>query len=450
MGIRMRNKKQLIFIALLTVAIITAVLFYLREGDGRQDTEKQQEPTSSVNAVLNEDVQVQEEETSVSYNEAGNYTELLKQLADAIEREEIDFVWNKILYGNNNGTWERFDREQIRTFVCYLKGNPEQRESIFQRLSAGDTYSAKDNEGHYFVMLPILYFSITVDMEETSVQVQGFEAKTIGTQDTLTQGPLLPMEYTITAENTYWDEKKEKKINVDLTNEEIAVSFTSGAEAMHTGGHIVAIDAGHQRQADTGQEPIGPGAPETKPRVSGGATGVSTGQKEYELTLSVADKLKQELISRGYEVVMIRESHDVNISNSARAEIANASGAEVFIRIHANGCDDPSVSGALTMAPSVKNPYCAAIAEKSGSLAENVLNAFCEVTGARNRGVSITDTMSGINWCQIPVTIVEMGFLSNPSEDTLMASEEYQTKMAKGIADGIDCYFYTPVTIENN
>lgn len=205
---------------------------------------------------------------------------------------------------------------------------------------------------------------------------------------------------------------------------------------------VIVIDAGHQLRGNSSLEPNAPGSKVKKAKVTSGATGKATGIPEYKLNLQVAKKLKKELENRGYKVVMIRTKNNVNISNVMRAKIANKAGADAFIRIHANSSDDSAVAGALTIAPTSNNKYLTKKNRKqSQKLSKKVIQKFCKVTGARNRGVMYTDTMTGINWCKVPVTIVEMGFMSNRAEDAKMITAAYQKKMVKGISDGVDAYF---------
>ena len=123
-----------------------------------------------------------------------------------------------------------------------------------------------------------------------------------------------------------------------------------------------------------------------KAKLATGTTGVVTGKLESELTLEVSLKLRDELQARGYQVVMIRETQDCPDSNAERAMTANESGAEIFVRIHANGSDDPSVNGAVCFAPSASNPYVGSMAEDCQNLSRLVVNGLCAATGGPKFG----------------------------------------------------------------
>ena len=203
---------------------------------------------------------------------------------------------------------------------------------------------------------------------------------------------------------------------------------------------LIVIDPGHQQYANTEQEPVGPGASETKIKVSGGTSGIASGIPEYQLTLDIGLQLRDELERRGYTVILVRETNEVNISNSERAAVANEADADAFIRIHANGSDNHGATGAMTICQTPGNIYNGDLYADSRALSDCILNAYTAATGIDYEYVCETDTMSGINWCDVPVTIVEMGYMTNSEEDMQMQDPQFQKKMTDGIADGIDAF----------
>ena len=204
---------------------------------------------------------------------------------------------------------------------------------------------------------------------------------------------------------------------------------------------VIVIDPGHQLRGDNNEEANGPGSNTMKARVTSGTTGVATGVAEYILNLDISLKLKAELENRGYVVHMTRSTHDVNISNKERAEYANSVNADIAVRIHANGSSNASIRGVETYGPSASNPYVSHLSNASMSLSKCIVDSYAAATGFRNRGARTSDIMTGINWSSVPVTIVELGYMSNADEDRAMQDSIMQNNMVQGIANGIDAYF---------
>ncbi|WNR45089.1 N-acetylmuramoyl-L-alanine amidase [Paenibacillus roseipurpureus] len=203
---------------------------------------------------------------------------------------------------------------------------------------------------------------------------------------------------------------------------------------------LVMIDPGHQRVGNNEPERVGPDTRETKPKVSSGTAGVRTRKPEYVLNLEVSQLLKAELVQRGIHVVMTRETHDVDISNKQRADMANDAGAALVVRIHADGDSSPGTKGFSVLYPSAAQPAVKPIAAASKQAAALLLAGLQQATGQQGRGLSARDDLSGFNWSKVPVTLVEIGFMTNPEEDELMSQTAYQKKLAAGLADGIEGY----------
>ena len=197
------------------------------------------------------------------------------------------------------------------------------------------------------------------------------------------------------------------------------------------------IDPGHQARGDSSTEPVGPGSSEKKAKVSSGTAGVATGIPESELVLAVSLKLRDALDAHGIQVVMTRTTQDVNMSNIQRAQIANEAGADLFVRIHADGADNSATAGIHVLYPASIEGWTDDIAAASKTAAAIAQKELIAATDAKDRGIDARSDMTGFNWCDVPVILPEIGFMTNPAEDRLLATPAYQDKIVQGLTRAI-------------
>lgn len=200
---------------------------------------------------------------------------------------------------------------------------------------------------------------------------------------------------------------------------------------------VVVIDPGHDLRANSETEPIGPGSSTRKIKDGGGTRGVVSGLREAELNMRVALGLRPLLERAGLTVVMTRtRTAGTSMGNIARAQIANRSGAALFLRIHADGSTDPSARGTHTLYPALRAGWTDDVYGESRRAARIVQKDLRAALGFPDRGLQERSDFTGFNWADVPVILVELGFMTNPTEDRLLATAAYQRRAALGLCRG--------------
>ena len=203
-------------------------------------------------------------------------------------------------------------------------------------------------------------------------------------------------------------------------------------------GKIIVVDPGHGLNNISDKERVSPKSDKKKPAYVSGTAGKN--QTEEQLNLACGLILKEKLEALGAEVHMTRSGHDAEMSNIGRAEFANNLGADVSVKLHADGNENKTLHGISVLVPAEGCLDDELFAECE-QLGMYLLESTVSETGADNRGLSYREDMTGFNWSKVPTALIEMGFMSNPEEDALMETEEYRNKLMDGAVNGLTKYF---------
>ena len=156
---------------------------------------------------------------------------------------------------------------------------------------------------------------------------------------------------------------------------------------------------------------------------------------EKDVNSEVALKLQSALDEAGYSVMMTR-SEDESLSLLERAEFANEVGADLFVSLHQNSYgEDNSVNGIEVYYNNSEKSI------ESEQIAQLIQAGLITETGAKDRGIRAYNGLVVTRETTMPSCLVEMGYMSNPIELSLMNSDSYQDKMVTGIVNGINQFF---------
>ena len=200
---------------------------------------------------------------------------------------------------------------------------------------------------------------------------------------------------------------------------------------------VVVVDPGHDRLANLRTEPIGPGSATRKILDGGGTHGVVTGIREPDLTLAVSLRLRQLLRRAGVRVVMTRtRTAGESMGNVARARIANGARAGLFLRVHADGAGSSDARGTHTLTPALRRGWTDDVYGDSRRAARLVQAELVRALRFPDRGIQERSDYTGFNWADVPVILVELGFMTNPSEDRALARRAVRERAAVGLCRG--------------
>ena len=158
------------------------------------------------------------------------------------------------------------------------------------------------------------------------------------------------------------------------------------------------------------------------------------GLREQDITYAVGQSLASLLRRSGnYEVRLSRNSPDEVLGTSnatslrSRVQDANAWGADYFISIHTNGSTDPTAKGV--------EAYAYSRDSRAFGLGDDIVDSLVEATGFPRRGMFVRPGLYVLKKTNMPATLVEIGFISNPAEAAVMRNDP--DLFAQGIYNGI-------------